>query len=237
MWQEYEDREDRQPRTSWSRITGWLVGVVLAAIVFELFASPALSAVALMLHLGNADWRAAWQVWRLDPNRRRAKSLSLAYAVLGLFRCYLGTLAACGLFLTIVIKCAGAWRVAPPIKEYVEGLVIAAAIGGPLIVAGALLSLAVAWSLRQTIWLPPSGNSLFADPWTNRGRWIGLIASIGPCIFAGLIVLFMALTPAWHVIGIATAGASAALGTFAALIAPRVVANRAEDCWPERSNQ
>ncbi len=65
---------------------GWLVPILLALVVFEVTANPALGIAVACLKFGLKDFRTALWLRRADPVRARGRACSWFYACFGIFK-------------------------------------------------------------------------------------------------------------------------------------------------------
>jgi hypothetical protein len=231
-----------------SEAFAWLAMVVLAVLLFELTADPALAVGLGCLKFGAHDLRIARWLRRTDPDRRRGRACSWFYVALAFTR--IGFMALLILIVLFAVTGPGI-----PQGQIARQLVSAFFVIFACLVGGALASwAAVGSALRRgvCVWMDATtGVALRAGVWppfladrfrrANLGPelivgyalisgWLALLALLFG-VFGGLLGMSIADVLLSLVIG--TPGLMFVLPLLAPILFRRIAAASPWDCYPE----
>jgi hypothetical protein len=216
------DTQD-QPKRAWLGGLSWPVLLVLAWILYELTAQPAIGVAALCLKFGWDDFRTAFWLRWMDANRPRGRACFWLYLASGLWTSAIaGTVMTYGFLLV-----AGPQPQAVPgggPSPHLIGAMLTALVGFGLCTLATGISLGVSLWYGIRLWLDPGvhharRNHVWPPPDTPRGRhnrvgWLVVTALVLTGIPALVLVLFAF---ALH-FGAAGAGGRPAAPPFLALV-------------------
>jgi hypothetical protein len=230
---------------------------LLAFAVYELTAQPGLAAAVACTKFGWNDFLTARWLWRIDPNRRRARACGFLYIASGFWKIAVTGFALMMLFgVVAAIEDGGKpqpnQKAGEPPPMFI-GAILAAFIGIVLSTLTTCAALWSAWRHRVKLWLSGGVHgarrqdiwpSLYRPAYArdNHAQAVVITALvIGYFVGCGIVLLAAASVLAPIIQGNAAAGMGvcmiAMIGgpilllCFKDLLARRVIAQGPADCW------
>jgi hypothetical protein len=247
-----EPLRDGPPSRRWRRHLFWSGLLLVGLLVYEVTAQPGLGVAVACTKFGWNDFLTARWLWRIDPNRRRARACGLLYLASGFWKIALTGFAV--IWIVAMVDHPGRQQkpaAAGPPPEFI-GAGIATLVGfgtSTLLTCAALLS---AWRNRIKLWLGLGVHgarredvwpSLYQPVYTRANHAHGVIltalvlAYVVGSLLLGLAV-FAALRPAnadgitFMVLGLAFIFVGPVLLLWLNdALQRRVIASTPAECW------
>jgi hypothetical protein len=237
---------DEQGPATWHVPFVWSALLLLGWVVYELTAQPALGAFAVCVKFGWNDFRSAWWLRRIDPERGRAKACFWLYTASGLWKTALSGVVFM-LTIAVFLKPQAALQgMQAVLGGHFAGAALATFFGFSLSSFATYLAFWCAFRNRVRVWLDlRMDRARRAQVWPSlhpaigRGNYVSLlfVTAILLGMFMGTIVIcFVAVLIrdagiAGLVVGAAIISAAITLGALSNLTETRLKARSPQECW------